>query len=148
VNPPPVALPAGKCGNCGQIGFLRQHTGFENKYYPHNYVLRLIEEVGVKERKLSGKAARLITLDEEFSLPHSAGETEPHVTYGLQAVIKHAGEVLDGGHYIAFTRSKDNNWWRCDGGDIRTSKLSDVLDINNEKDGQPYLLFYHKKQKK
>jgi hypothetical protein len=26
--------------------------------------------------------------------------------------------------------------------------LSDVLDINNEKDGQPYLLFYHKKQKK
>ena len=67
--------------------------------------------------------------------------------YDLYAVTVHVGNSLNQGHYMAFTKSDDSQWYKCN--DNIVTNLSkagnDVLDTIITEDGDPYTLFFTKK---
>lgn len=63
--------------------------------------------------------------------------------YELTAVIKHSGRT-EGGHYICCTKAGDGQWYCFD--DREMSKGSVVNATNNTRGGNPYVLFYQRRE--
>lgn len=48
---------------------------------------------------------------ERISIPYFDGTERKEVKYEVAAYILHKGEKREGGHYVAYTKNKDNNWY-------------------------------------
>lgn len=78
----------------------------------------------------------------------SVSGSEPEADYHLAAVIAHRGTV-DIGHYIAFVRSKDNDWYKCDDTSVTYFPPDEIPEVtfgslDEENTHEAYLLFYMK----
>ena len=60
--------------------------------------------------------------------------------YELQAVVRHHGNRMNGGHYSSYCRMADQQWVHCDDRTVSPVRLKDVLRQ------EAYLLVYQQQQ--
>ena len=69
--------------------------------------------------------------------------TRPTGFYELHAVLTHKGRSADSGHYVAWTRNKDDSWTEFDDHQPNPKKLDDILALKGGGDHHMgYLLMY------
>ena len=57
-------------------------------------------------------------------------------SYNLHAVLVHLGHGCDSGHYYAYVKAPDGQWYRMDDEDVQAVSLNEVMSQN------AYMLFY------
>ncbi|CAO3595509.1 unnamed protein product [Absidia cylindrospora] len=70
----------------------------------------------------------------------SEGVDFPSTVYQLYAVLVHFGDRCDWGHYFAYVKAPDGEWFRMDDEDVSPAPLDEVLSQ------QVYMLFYSTQQ--
>ena len=116
----------------------------EKRYYikdfPNNIVIHF-KRFDMYARKVSKPVTypSLINFS-EFAFPEDKLNKQESYNYELYGVVVHIGGTLNGGHYIAYCKSPDNNWYLCD--DSRVANAS-----NSGISQGAYMLFYRKKQR-
>ena len=69
--------------------------------------------------------------------------TSPRVSYSLFAVLVHYGYSSHGGHYVAFCKAPNDEWYLMD-----DSRVQSVRSINSVLKEKAYLLFYKRNETK
>ena len=68
-----------------------------------------------------------------------------HGKYQLVGVVTHQGRTADGGHYIGWIHSTEDEWLQCDDDFVSRVKTQDVLNLKGGGDWHmAYLLIYRK----
>ena len=119
----------GTCASCGSVDSLCKTTELQTK--PRVLVLHLKRWQFIRELGRPDKINTAVSFETLFPLDSST-------TYELCSVIVHQGAV-GGGHYTAFVRAADLNWYYCDDRNLpRACSAEEVLRAN------AYMLFYQK----
>ena len=126
------------CSGC------KNKVNAEKRYYikdfPNNLVIHF-KRFDMYARKVTKPVTypSLINFS-EFAFPEDKVNKQDHQNYELYGVVVHIGGTLNGGHYIAYCKSPDNNWYLCD--DSRVANAS-----NNGISSGAYMLYYRKVQR-
>lgn len=81
-------------------------------------------------------------LNENFIFRDHADENKKYlVEYQLYGIICHHGESIESGHYTAFIKDDNDNWFLCD--DERISK-EDIIQIVKKYARNMYVIVYKK----
>lgn len=68
-----------------------------------------------------------------------------HGKYQLLGVVTHQGRTADGGHYIGWIHSTEDEWYQCDDDFVSRVKTEDILNLKGGGDWHmAYLLIYRK----
>lgn len=91
------------------------------------------------DRKISTKINNQVSYPERLNMrPYLQKAHGKPVNYNLQAVVVHSGKDDNSGHYYAYVKTSQNNWYLLD--DTRIIKVN-ITEVLNQK---AYLLFYSK----
>ena len=84
-----------------------------------------------------GKITKTIEFEQELYLPCSGEETKK-VKYELSSMIVHHGSSVHGGHYVAFIKAPNGQWYEMNDSQVSGTSINKVLKQ------QAYVLFYTK----
>jgi ubiquitin C-terminal hydrolase len=84
-----------------------------------------------------GKITKTIEFGKELYLPCS-GEDTKKVKYELSSMIVHHGSSVHGGHYVAFIKAPNGQWYEMNDSQVSGTSINKVLKQ------QAYVLFYTK----
>lgn len=141
-NPEPLDYPSSPCQSCtSDVGFAR---GSRFGELPKVLCIQLkrfqYEEIrcGRGKRRLGKKVDVMVQFPELLEmgqyLEGDMGGGE--VWYGLYAVVVHEGKSLGSGHYVAYVKTEEEDWWQLN--DEKAVKV----DVERVLGCKAYLLFY------
>ena len=104
-------------------------------------VLQLhLKRFGVSGEGANTKISHHVTFPETPSVAtlvnHDNRPTVGSKDYGLYAVITLEGTTVRSGHYLAYVKAPNGNWFRMDDSNVRAISIYEVLKV------QAYMLFY------
>jgi ubiquitin carboxyl-terminal hydrolase 14 len=95
-----------------------------------------VEDSSVKAKTIGKEAALKEGLDADkstvfhpWSFESDAGSNNSGY-YELQAILTHKGRSSNSGHYVAWTKQKDNLWIECNDDDIRPIHEDDIMKLS------------------
>ncbi|KAF2255131.1 cysteine proteinase [Trematosphaeria pertusa] len=83
-----------------------------------------------------------VTLDGVLHLREFSKSSIESVVYGLQTIVKSREKGGKGGHYQAFTKTNDGQWWKCDEQVVTKSTLVNAYSSAALDGGRAHLAFY------
>ncbi|RDB19818.1 Ubiquitin carboxyl-terminal hydrolase 42 [Hypsizygus marmoreus] len=122
-----------KCEKC------KKHVVAEKRFTLHEAPLVLTVHLK-RFSPLGRKIGHHVQYDEQLSLQPYMSEGHYGPTYSLYGVICHAGGGPNSGHYYAFVKSRDGNWWEMNDESVTMIPGPPV----NKKNA--YMLFYLRKK--
>lgn len=82
------------------------------------------------------------TKQEPFSFPDDPGSNNSGF-YSLQAVLTHKGRSTSSGHYVAWIRRKEDEWFKCDDDKVSVVTTEEILKLSGGGDWHTaYVLLY------
>jgi ubiquitin carboxyl-terminal hydrolase 16/45 len=81
-----------------------------------------------------------LKLERTLDMTEYAVNDTTRTKYVLRGIIKHRGESLNSGHYVAYTEGSGGNWWECNDENIKKIKFEDI----EKTVGLTYVLFYQR----
>lgn len=122
-----------KCSNCKKKVSASKRFSIFNA--PNIITLQLKRFVGFS----GNKCGRHVNYPEKLNLrPHMSNSSGDPVWYNLYAVLVHSGFSSDSGHYYAFAKVANNNWYCFNDMSVYQVNLQKVLRQ------EAYCLFYEK----
>mmetsp|Transcript_63822 Transcript_63822/g.78046 ORF Transcript_63822/g.78046 Transcript_63822/m.78046 type:complete len:561 (-) Transcript_63822:59-1741(-) len=131
-----------RCDKCKKLRkAVKQFTIFEP---PNILVLHLKRfEFAHGYYSRSGKINKYIQFDNELDITkYLSYQTQPKVSYSLIAVLVHYGSSPNSGHYVAYVKSWNNNWYLMDDSSVSSVDIREVLRQ------KAYILFYMRNEAK
>jgi len=130
-----------KCNECGELGGVKIHRLINT---PSNLVITLnrfvVDQLGHTHKNINIVAyPEYLDISPYIYIKHDNIEhrTLDNTQYRLNCVICQTGSI-HGGHYYAYVRHLNNEWYICN--DTKTSKVN-VQDVLKD-DQNAYILFY------
>ncbi|KAF2744838.1 cysteine proteinase [Sporormia fimetaria CBS 119925] len=126
-----------QCSACSQRNTTTKHfTGLTN--LSEIFTLQFVRGVHLHASNTQSYLRYGVSLPETFELDHYTAD-QSRCTYAVRGVIKHHGDDIHDGHYVAYVQSADGMWWRCSDEEIE-SVPNGIEGVNNAP-GATYLTF-------
>lgn len=89
-----------------------------------------------------GNKPHKVTKQEPFSFADDPGSNNSGF-YSLQAVLTHKGRSTSSGHYVAWIRRKEDEWFKCDDDKVSVVTTDEILKLSGGGDWHTaYVLLY------